>query len=52
MDDLDRAYDLRHRSDHARREGRAVEALGDATEAVEIYAALPDRGWTWPMRCG
>ncbi|QTN18589.1 hypothetical protein HZ989_09995 [Brevundimonas sp. AJA228-03] len=43
MDDLQRAYDLRHRSDRARLEGRFVEALGEATEAVALYADLPDR---------
>ncbi|WP_029416268.1 hypothetical protein [Brevundimonas bacteroides] len=44
MDDLQRAYDLRHASDRARLEGRTVQALADATEAVAIYANLPDRG--------
>jgi hypothetical protein len=43
MDDLQRAYDLRHRSDRARLEGRAVAALADATEAADIYFDLPDR---------
>ncbi len=43
MSDLQRAYDLRHASDRARLEGRSVEALGDATEAVAIYANLPER---------
>jgi len=43
VDPLQRAYDLRHRSDHARHEGRAVEALGAASEAVEIYGSMPDR---------
>jgi len=43
MDDLRRAYDLRHASDRARFEGRHVQALGDATEAVAIYANLSDR---------
>ena len=44
MDDLQRAYDLRHASDRARLEGRALEALADATEAVAIYEDLADRG--------
>ncbi len=43
MSDLQRAYDLRHASDRARLEGRSVEALGNATEAVAIYANLPER---------
>ena len=43
MSDLLCAYDLRHASDRARLEGRSVEALGDATEAVAIYANLPER---------
>ena len=43
MDELRRAYDLRHASDRARGEGRPVEALADATEAVAVYANLPDR---------
>jgi hypothetical protein len=43
MDEVQRAYDLRHTSDRARLEGRAVEALGDAIKAVAIYADLPDR---------
>ncbi len=43
MDDLQTAYDLRHRSDRARLEGRFVEAPGEATEAVALYADLPDR---------
>jgi len=43
MDDLRRAHGLRHASDRARVEGRPVQALGDATEAVAIYADLSDR---------
>lgn len=43
MDEFQRAYDLRHSSQQARREGRAVAALGDATEAVAIYAGVSDR---------
>ena len=44
MDDLERAYDLRHSSDLARLEARAAAALAEATEAADIYFGLPDRG--------
>jgi hypothetical protein len=43
MDDLQRAYHLRHRSDRARLDERLEDALGDATEAVALYANSPDR---------
>ncbi|WP_298161758.1 hypothetical protein [Brevundimonas sp.] len=43
MDDLQRAFDLRHSSDRERLAGRAAAALTDATAAADIYAGLPDR---------
>jgi len=43
IDDLQRAYDLRHSSDRERLAGRAVAALADAAGAIDIYSGLPAR---------